>query len=91
MTKRISIIVAVVVALLMVPLVAMQFTEEVQWTGSDFAAMGALLFITGLILDFAVRKAGTTPRKIGFAAAILLGFVYIWAELAVGIFTNIGS
>ena len=82
--------VAVVTGLiLLIPLIAMQFTTEVNWTAFDFAVMGTLLFVTGLLLDLALRKAGQ------YRAAAILGivvlFLYIWAELAVGVFTNWGS
>ena len=76
--------------LLLVPLVAMQFTAEVNWTLGDFVAMGILLFGSGTLFVLVARVA---PRKyralIGFA--ITLAFLWLWAELAVGIFTNWGS
>ncbi len=76
--------------LLLVPLVAMQFTAEVNWTLFDFVVMGILLFGTGTLF---VLVARVTPRKyralIGFA--IVAAFLWLWAELAVGIFTNWGS
>jgi len=82
--------VAVVTGLiLLIPLIAMQFTTEVNWSPFDFIVMGGFLFVTGLLLDFAIRKAGK------YRAAAILGilvlFLYIWAGLAVGIFTNWGS
>lgn len=76
--------------ILSIPLIAMQFTSEVNWTLSDFVIMGALLFGTGFLY---VQVARVIPRKyrvlIGIAFALV--FLYIWAELAVGIFTNLGS
>lgn len=89
--KNILFILLGVAILLLIPLVAMQFTAEVSWTGSDFLIMGVLLFVAGLLLDFAILKASTRGRKIGFAVVIVLGFLYIWAELAVGVFTHLGS
>ena len=76
--------------ILSIPLIAMQFTSEVNWNLSDFIVMGALLFGAGSIF---VLVARVTPRKyraligVGFLLAVL----YLWAELAVGIFTNWGS
>src|SRR5690349_2991959 len=81
----------VTVAILMIPLVAMQFTTEVNWTGFDFAAAGILLAFTGLVLTFALRKVRSTKSRLVAVGLIGLGFLYCWAEMAVGIFTNLGS
>ena len=78
-------------AILMIPLVAMQFTTEVNWTGSDFVAAGILLAFTGLVLTFALRKLRTTKSRLLAIGLIGLAFLYCWAEMAVGIFTNLGS
>lgn len=60
-----------------------------NWDLFDFVVMGALLFATGLMLDLAIRKTG--KYRIPVVILIVLAFLYIWAELAVGIFTNLGS
>lgn len=75
---------------LLVPLVAMQFTAEVDWGAADFVVMGALVFGTGSLFVLVARKV---PRKYWLFAAVLsvAAFVYVWAELAVGIFTSLGS
>lgn len=76
--------------LLLLPLIAMQFTAAVNWSTMDFAVMGALLFGAGSLFVLVARRA---PRKywrvIGVVFAV--GFLYVWAELAVGIFTRLGS
>lgn len=76
--------------LLSVPLIAMQFTPEVNWTASDFAVMAALLFGMGSLFVLIARKV---PRQYRTLLAVGMGLLlcYIWAELAVGIFTNLGS
>lgn len=76
--------------LLLIPLIAMQFSEEVVWDGTDFLVMGVLLFGMGSVFVLLSRRAPRRNRLfIGFACAAL--FLYLWAELAVGIFTNLGS
>jgi O-antigen/teichoic acid export membrane protein len=76
--------------LLLVPLIAMQFSEEVNWDGTDFLVMGMLLFAMGSVFVLLSRRAPRRNRlAIGFACAAV--FLYVWAELAVGIFTNLGS
>lgn len=82
---------AVTAAILMVPLVAMQFTNEVAWTGSDFVIAGLLLAVTGLVLVAALRTLRTARARLVAAGVVAIGFLYCWAELAVGIFTDLGS
>lgn len=87
--NRILRILALVVALLIIPFIAMQFTDQVNWTGSDFVIMGSLLFVTGVMVDTAYRKAG--KYKLLAVGGIVLLFLWLWVELAVGLFTNWGS
>jgi len=76
--------------LLLVSLIAMLFTGEVNWDMTDFFVMGSLLFGTGSMYVLVSRKA---PRRHRFAIAALfaMALIYVWAELAVGVFTNLGS
>lgn len=75
---------------LLVPLIAMQFTAAVNWGVMDFIVMGTLLFGTGSLFVLVARKV---PRKYWLAvgAVFAAAFLYVWAELAVGIFTKLGS
>lgn len=79
-------ILLVTALILMVPLVAMQYTDEVNWDWFDFAVMGILLVGTGLTYQLATRKARTTRHRLAIAIIILAAFLLIWAELAVGVF-----
>ena len=72
--------------LLLVPLIAMQFTKDVDWKLFDFVIMGTLLFGTGLICEFVLRKVKKTEYRLAICGAILVAFLLVWAELAVGIF-----
>ena len=85
-TRNLSIILIVVAGILMIPFIGMQFSNEVNWTSSDFVIMGILLFIIGLAINFVISKLKTRKSKI-IACVIILGiFLLIWAELAVGVF-----
>jgi len=84
--KRINIIIFSVLALLSVPLVAMQFTSEVNWDLFDFIVMGILLFAVGLSIDFVLQKAKSLSTQLLLCGVILLLFFLVYAELAVGIF-----
>jgi uncharacterized membrane protein SirB2 len=75
---------------LLVPLTAMQFSPEVVWTGSDFVIMGLLVYLVGSLFIIGARRLPRRHwRTLGIALGVL--FVYLWAELAVGVFTHIGS
>jgi len=77
--------------LLAVPLVAMRFSEDVNWSVGDFVVAGALLLGAGITGDLIITKAHGTARKLISLALVLAAFLYVWAELAVGIFTHLGS
>ena len=74
--------------LLLLPLVAMQFTNEVDWNFMDFLVAGVLLFGTSILIEFVFRKVKTSKSKIAISILILLLFIVTWAELAVGIFNT---
>lgn len=84
--KRLIIILSVVFILLLIPFIAMKFTNEVDWNIFDFAIMGVLLTGTGLLCELVLRKVKSVQNRIIICAAILFIFFLIWAELAVGIF-----
>lgn len=72
-------------ALLLLPAFAMQFTDEVDWTASDFVFAGLLLGITGIAAEVAVRLSRNWSHLIGYAFAIFAGFFTLWSNAAVGI------
>jgi hypothetical protein len=84
--KRLIGIVLTVVLLLLIPLIAMQFTNEVNWELSDFVVMGVLLLGTGLLCELVLRKVKKTEHRVLICGALLIALFLIWAELAVGIF-----
>jgi Kef-type K+ transport system membrane component KefB len=84
--KRLIGIVLTVVFLLFIPLIAMQFTNEVNWNQSDFVVAGVLLLGTGLICELVMRKVKKTNHRIILCAVILAALLLIWIELAVGLF-----
>jgi len=84
--NRIGIIALIASLLLLIPLMAMQFTDEVSWKLSDFLMAAVLLFGTGFAIDFVIRKVKKRTYRIVLSIAILVILVLIWAEFAVGIF-----
>lgn len=74
--------------LLMVPLVAMQFTDEVVWTLFDFVVAGALLFGTGVSFVLVARHSDHLVYKAAAGLALASGLFLIWSNLAVGLIGN---
>jgi len=77
--------------ILLLPLIGMQFSSEISWSTSDFITMGSVLLVFGLAYELVLKRVANKDRR--FVAIILLAglFFYLWAELAVGIFTNWGN
>lgn len=84
--KRIIGIITTVAIILSIPLIAMQFTDEVNWTLSDFIIAGLLLLGTGFLLELVVRKISKKQNRIIWYSIIIAILLLIWIELAVGIF-----
>lgn len=86
--KRFLGIVLLVGLLLLIPLIAMQFSPDVKWSGFDFLVAGALLLGAGIACEIALRTIKTVTGRAIVFAMILLGLLLVWAELAVGIFST---
>lgn len=76
--------------LLLIPLTAMQFTDEVVWTLSDFVVAGTLLFGTGLAYILvtrilAPRMGDDIVYRFAVGFALFTGLFLVWSNLAVGI------
>ncbi|QKG79034.1 hypothetical protein [Tenuifilum thalassicum] len=84
--KRLIIILLSIMVILMVPFFAMQVSNEVNWTPSDFLVAAVLLLASGLSIEFALRKIKRRKFRIAIVIAILILLLIVWAELAVGIF-----
>ena len=76
--------------ILSLPLIAMQFTSEVDWEMGDFIIIGVLIFGMGSLFVAIARLINKKYRLIT-GILFVLAVLYLWAELAVGIFTNLGS
>ncbi|MDZ4805068.1 MAG: hypothetical protein SGI90_09430 [Candidatus Eisenbacteria bacterium] len=79
---RIALVTALI---LMVPLVAMQFSSEVDWNVGDFIVMGALLFGTGLVYEFVAGRSSNGVYRFAVGLSAVTSLLLIWVNLAVGI------
>ena len=97
---RVALGVAIVTSL---PLIAMQFSDEVVWSLADFIALAVLLTVIGVAIELAIRRAGGLGTAIGIAALgvaaalfggaddapglVLIGLLLIAAACAIGVRT----
>lgn len=71
---------------LLAPLIAMQFTPEVAWTGSDFLFAGVLLIGGGALIESSLAFVKRRSLALAVCAAVVLAVLLIWADGAVGVF-----
>ena len=86
MKKRILIKLSIIILLLMIPLISMQFTDEVNWGKLDFS-VAAILFIVLFSVHelFEMRIKSDIKKRLAILFSIII-FIIVWVELAVGIF-----
>ena len=70
---------------LLLPLVAMQFTEEVAWDLADFVIFGAMLAGACGTYELAARTTVNKAYRAAVGVALAAAFILIWLNLAVGI------
>ncbi len=74
------------ILVLSVPLLAMQFTDEVVWDLFDFFFAGSLLLGSSLVYVLATRHVRSRRNRVIIGALVAAVLVLVWAELAVGVF-----
>ncbi len=74
------------VAVFLLPLVAMQFTDEVVWTTTDFVFWGVLLLSTAILIEITMRVTRNLTARLIVSGLILVAALLIWADAAVGVF-----
>ncbi len=70
---------------LLIPLIAMQFTDEVNWRASDFLLMGAALLGIGTAYELIATNATSIRYRIALIIGLLGAFLLFWVNAAVGI------
>ena len=72
-------------SVLLLPLVAMQFTGEVAWTAGDFVFAFVILAVPALTYELVVRKTGNFAYRAAAGIALAGAFLLVWSNGAVGI------
>jgi len=71
--------------LLLLPLIAMQVTAEVNWDETDFIVFGSMLAVACGLYELAARATGSSAYRAAVGIATAAAFVLVWMNLAVGI------
>jgi hypothetical protein len=72
--------------ILLIPFVAMFFTEEVDWKVPDFIIVGILLAGIGYAYRLIVDGIKSSTKQVAIGIMLAAVIILIWIELAVGIF-----
>jgi hypothetical protein len=89
--KQILSVAIATISILMLPFIAMMFTNEVNWSPADFIVMGCLLMAAGTGYVVVANLSESLTYKLATAIAVLGGFVLLWANLAVGLIGSSGN
>ena len=72
--------------LLLIPLIGMTITDEINWSPFDFIFMGSLLIFLSIGINFISNRAKNLKNRVLYIGILVIIFMLIWAELAVGLF-----
>jgi len=84
--KRLFIILLASAIVLLIPLIAMQFTDQVIWNIFDFIIAGILLFGISMVSELLIRKAKTKRSRLIILVMLAIAFLFLWGDLAIGLF-----
>jgi hypothetical protein len=71
--------------LLLLPMAAMHFTDEMKWDETDFLVFGAMLLAACGAYELATMMTGNTAYRAAVGVAAVASIILIWMNLAVGI------
>jgi len=82
----ILICVIIVILLLSIPLIAMQFTDNVIWSMADFIIAGIIIFGATQLILMLLKTAKHPKIKVILVTLSITILFLTWIELAIGIF-----
>ncbi|MDH4404286.1 MAG: hypothetical protein QE264_08615 [Flavobacterium sp.] len=85
-SKRVSYYILIVIVIFSIPLIAMKFSSEVNWTLFDFFMAGILLITSLTLIEITLQNIKNKNFKITTVFVIIFLFLLIWGDLSVGIF-----
>ena len=76
---------AAVALVMLAPAVGMRFTDEVNWTATDFVFAGVLLIGGGALIELVAWRVRNPVIRLAFAVFVIGVVAMVWAQAAVGI------
>ena len=73
--------------LLLIPLISMLFTNEVNWSLLDFLVMGVMIFCCSISINKILSKSKSKINYV-YVVFVIVIFLLLWIEIAVGIFDS---
>lgn len=64
----------------------MTVSDEINWSPFDFIVMGFLLILLSIGINFVRNRFKSLKNRVLYIGILVIIFMLIWAELAVGIF-----
>lgn len=74
--------------ILLLPLAARQFSDNVNWSLGDFVLAGVLVIGTGITYELAVRMTRSIAYRAAAGMALAGAFLLVWLNGAVGVIGN---
>lgn len=82
--RRMGMVLAIA-GVLLIPFLAMQFTEEVAWSIGDFVLMGGLLVSMAVAFELVVLRSPKKTYRVAAGIGLIAVFLLFWINGAVGI------
>ena len=64
----------------------MAISDEINWSVFDFIIMGFLLILLSIGINFVSNRTKNLKNRVLYIGILVIIFMLIWAELAVGLF-----
>jgi uncharacterized membrane protein YfhO len=74
--------------LLIIPLLGVLISDSIDWGFFDFLMMGSLLLVLGIAINLSLLNINHFKKKMAIIFFLILIFLIIWVELAVGVFNT---
>lgn len=85
LTQKIIYVTLGAILLLLIPFIAMQFTQEVAWSPGDFLIAGILLLGTGVSFVLITLRSELFIYRLAIGITLFSMLFLVWSNLAVGI------